>query len=136
MQKKPTVVKKYANRRLYDTGRSAYVTLEDIYEMVKEEYDFVVLDAKSGKNLTKQVLIQIIVEKDSKTNSLFTLPFLKKLISLYDDNLQSLVPDYLEKSINNFVENREELSGQLAKSIEQIDPVTVGTTPPTSSDTH
>ncbi len=113
MQKKPTVVKKYANRRLYDTGRSSYVTLEDLYEMVKEDYDFVVLDAKTGKDLTKQVLIQIVVEKDSKAGSHFTLPFLKKTISLYGDKLQPLLPEYLEKSIGDFLDNREELTSHL-----------------------
>ena len=113
MQKKPTVVKKYANRRLYDTGRSSYVTLEDLYEMVKEEYDFVVIDAKSGKDLTKQVLIQIIVEKDSKAGSLFTLPFLKKTIILYGDKLQPLLPEHFEKCIGDFLDNREDLTKHL-----------------------
>lgn len=137
MQKKPTVVKKYANRRLYDTGRSSYVTLEDLYDMVREKYDFVVVDAKTNRDLTKQVLTQIIVEKESGTDSLFNIPFLQKLLRLYGDNLQALLPGYLEKSIDNFIENKEELRGHLAESMEQVQPpLTANTIPPTNKETY
>ena len=77
---KPTVVKKYANRRLYDTGRSSYVTLEDLCDMVKEGYDFVVVDAKSGEDITRQVLTQIIMEQESKGENLLPINFLKDII--------------------------------------------------------
>src|SRR6185436_20194619 len=97
---KPTVIKKYANRRLYDTGRSSYVTLEDLCQMVKEGRDFVVYDAKTNEDLTHAVLTQIIVEQEGRGGqNLLPIPFLRQLIGFYGDNLQSLVPNYLEQSL-------------------------------------
>lgn len=105
---KPTVIKKYANRRLYDTGRSSYVTLDDLCTMVKEGRDFVVYDAKSGEDLTRQVLTQIIVEQEGKEGqSMLPISFLRQLIGFYGDNIQSIVPNYLEHTLENFTNNQE-----------------------------
>ena len=120
----PTVIKKYANRRLYDTGRSSYVTLEDLCEMVKEGHDFVVYDAKSGDDLTRQVLTQIIVDQESNGGqNLLPVGFLKQLIGFYGDNIGSLVPNYLEHTLENFAKNQEQLRNQINKSIEGMFPV-------------
>lgn len=116
-QDKPTVVKKYANRRLYDTGRSSYVTLDDLCTMVKEGHDFVVYDAKSGEDLTRQVLTQIIVDQESKgENNLLPIPFLRQLIGYYGDSMQSLVPDYLTHSFDAFTKNQEQFREQFSRS--------------------
>lgn len=104
----PTVVKKYANRRLYDTGRSSYVTLEDLAIMIKEGHDFVVLDAKSGEDLTHQVLTQIIVDQESKGESLLPISFLRQLIGFYGDNMPQFLPSYLEQTLEMFVKNQEQ----------------------------
>lgn len=120
----PTVIKKYANRRLYDTGRSSYVTLADLCEMVKENHDFVVYDAKTGEDLTRQVLTQIIVDQESSGGqSLLPVNFLKQIIGFYGDNLGALVPNYLEHTIGNFAKNQEQLRSQINKSIEGIFPM-------------
>ena len=123
----PTVIKKYANRRLYDTGRSSYVTLDDLCEMVKEGHDFVVYDAKSGDDLTRQVLTQIIVDQESKDGqNLLPIGFLRQLISFYGDNVGSLVPNYLEHTIGTFAKNQEQLRQQINKSIEGMFPMAAG----------
>jgi polyhydroxyalkanoate synthesis repressor PhaR len=117
----PTVIKKYANRRLYDTGRSSYVTLDDLCEMVKDGYDFVVYDAKSGEDITRSVLTQIIAEKEtSGTEGQNLLPtgFLRKLIGFYGDGVQPFVPNYLETTLDLFVKNQERLREQLNKSFQ------------------
>jgi len=120
----PTVIKKYANRRLYDTGRSSYVTLEDLGEMVKEGHDFVVYDAKTGDDLTRSVLTQIIVEEESNEGqSLLPIGFLRQLIGFYGDGLAPLVPNYLEHTIQTFAKNQEQLRQQINKSIEGMFPV-------------
>ncbi|HEU4839731.1 MAG TPA: polyhydroxyalkanoate synthesis repressor PhaR [Micavibrio sp.] len=120
----PTVIKKYANRRLYDTGRSSYVTLEDLGEMVKEGRDFVVYDAKTGEDLTRSVLTQIIVEEEqNEGQSLLPIGFLRQLIGFYGDNLAPLVPNYLEHTIQTFAKNQEQLRQQINKSIEGMFPV-------------
>ena len=120
----PTVIKKYANRRLYDTGRSSYVTLEDLCEMVKEGHDFVVYDAKSGDDLTRQVLTQIIVDQESSGGqNLLPVGFLKQLIGFYGDNISPLVPNYLEQTLQTFAKNQEEIRQQINKSIEGMFPV-------------
>lgn len=116
----PTVIKKYANRRLYDTGRSSYVTLDDLCEMVKEGHDFVVQDAKTGEDLTQQVLTQIIVEQEAGGQGMLPIPFLRQLISLYGDSLQGLVPNYLEQSIGTFKENQDKLRSQFEKSFANL----------------
>lgn len=113
---KPTVViKKYANRRLYNTEASSYVTLEDLAGMVREGRDFVVYDAKSGDDITRGVLTQIIVEEEAKGRSLLPTSFLRQLIGFYGDSLQSLVPRYLEYAMGSFARQQE----QMRVSVEQ-----------------
>jgi polyhydroxyalkanoate synthesis repressor PhaR len=111
----PVVVKKYANRRLYNTEASSYVTLEDLARMVREGRDFVVYDAKSGDDITRGVLTQIIVEEESKGQNLLPTPFLRQLIGLYGDNLQSVVPRYLEFAMGSFARQQE----QMRRNMEQ-----------------
>jgi len=106
----PTIIKKYANRRLYDTGRSSYVTLDDLCEMVKEGHDFVVQDAKSGEDLTRSVLTQIIVDQESKgEENLLPTDFLRKLIGFYGGENGSMIPNYLEQTMDIFVKNQEQM---------------------------
>lgn len=112
---KPTVIKKYANRRLYDTGRSSYVTLDDLCTMVKENRDFVVYDAKTGEDLTRSVLTQIIVDQESKGHNMLPTNFLRQFIGFYGDNLQNLVPSYLEQSFEAFTKNQEQFREQFGK---------------------
>ncbi|MFN3827758.1 MAG: polyhydroxyalkanoate synthesis repressor PhaR [Micavibrio sp.] len=114
---KPTVIKKYANRRLYDTGRSSYVTLDDLCTMVKENRDFVVYDAKSGEDLTRSVLTQIIVDQESKGHNMLPTNFLRQFIGFYGDSLQNLVPNYLEQSFEAFTKNQEQFREQVGKSM-------------------
>jgi len=102
-------IKKYANRRLYNTATSSYVTLEDLAKMVREGQDFLVRDAKSSKDLTHSVLTQIIFEQEQKGQNLLPIPFLRQLITFYGDSLQSLVPSYLEMSMNSFTRERSRL---------------------------
>ncbi len=117
-ENKPTVIKKYANRRLYDTGRSSYVTLDDLCLMVKEGHEFVVYDAKTGEDLTRHVLTQIIVDQEGKGENLLPTPFLRQLISFYGDSMQSLVPNYLEHTLETFSKNQEQFKEQFSKSFE------------------
>lgn len=114
----PTIIKKYANRRLYDTGRSSYVTLDDLCEMIKEGHDFVVQDAKTTEDITRSVLTQIIVEQESRGHNLLPTGFLRKLIGFYGNNVQSVVPNYLEQTIDIFIKNQEKLNDQINKSFE------------------
>jgi polyhydroxyalkanoate synthesis repressor PhaR len=112
----PTIIKKYANRRLYNTGTSTYVTLEDLAGMVKHEEDFVVYDAKTGEDITRPVLTQIIFEQESKGQNLLPIAFLRQLIRFYGDSLQNLVPSYLEYSISSLTKDQERLRAQLAQA--------------------
>jgi polyhydroxyalkanoate synthesis repressor PhaR len=106
----PVVIKKYANRRLYNTATSSYVTLDHLSQMVKEKTDFVVYDAKSGEDITRPVLTQIIFEEESKGGqTLLPIPFLRQLISFYGDSLQGVVPQYLEMSMSQFARNQEQM---------------------------
>jgi polyhydroxyalkanoate synthesis repressor PhaR len=105
----PIKIKKYANRRLYNTATSSYVTLDYLCQMVKEGKDFVVHDAKTGDDITRSVLTQIIVEEESKGQNLLPVGFLRQLISFYGDNLQALVPRYLEQSMRSFAHNQEQM---------------------------
>ena len=109
----PVVIKKYANRRLYNTATSSYVTLDHLCRMVKDGPDFVVYDAKSGDDITRSVLAQIILEEEGKGQSLLPVRFLRQLISFYGDALETVVPSYLELSFAAFVHHREELSRKL-----------------------
>ena len=110
----PVVIKKYANRRLYNTATSAYVTLDHLSQMVKEKTDFVVYDAKTGDDITRSVLTQIIVEEESKGGqTMLPISFLRQLISFYGDSLQSVVPQYLEMSMTQFARNQEQMRSYL-----------------------
>ena len=110
----PVVIKKYANRRLYNTATSAYVTLEHLSQMVKEKTDFVVYDAKTGDDITRAVLTQIIVEEESKGGqTMLPISFLRQLISFYGDSLQGVVPQYLEMSMTQFARNQEQMRSYL-----------------------
>lgn len=119
-QEEPTVIKKYANRRLYDTGRSSYVTLEDLCEMIKDGYDFVVYDAKSGEDITRSVLTQIIVEQEANGQNLLPTNFMRNLIGFYGDKMQGLVPNYLEGTMDIFVKNQERMKEQISKSLSNM----------------
>jgi polyhydroxyalkanoate synthesis repressor PhaR len=111
--KEPVVVKKYANRRLYNTATSSYVTLEDLARMIKGGGDFVVYDAKTGEDITRSVLTQIIVEQEQKGQNLLPISFLRQLISLYGDSMQFLVPGYLEQAMIAFAKNQEQMRDSL-----------------------
>ncbi|HWE47256.1 MAG TPA: polyhydroxyalkanoate synthesis repressor PhaR [Caulobacteraceae bacterium] len=108
------VIKKYANRRLYNTDSSAYVTLDHLAEMVREGVDFVVYDAKTNEDITRSVLTQIIFEEESRGENLLPIQFLRQLIGFYGDNMQALVPTYLEMSLDAFTRQQEQFRSQFA----------------------
>jgi polyhydroxyalkanoate synthesis repressor PhaR len=113
----PVIIKKYANRRLYNTGTSTYVTLEDLAAMVKQGEDFVVYDAKSGEDITRSVLTQIIFEQENKEGqNLLPIAFLRQLIRFYGDSMQMLVPRYLEVSIESLSREQEKFRTQMAQA--------------------
>jgi polyhydroxyalkanoate synthesis repressor PhaR len=111
--KPPVIVKKYANRRLYNTATSSYVTLDDLATLIKEGGDFIVHDAKTGEDLTRSVLTQIIVEQEQKGQNLLPISFLRQLISFYGDSMQFLVPGYLEQAMVAFGRNQEQMRQSL-----------------------
>jgi polyhydroxyalkanoate synthesis repressor PhaR len=113
-ESRPVIIKKYANRRLYNTDTSTYVTLEDLAEMVRSERDFVVYDAKSGEDLTHSVLTQIIVEQESRGTNLLPIGFLRQLIRFYGDSMQKLVPSYLEFSLDSLTRQQEQYRRRFA----------------------
>jgi polyhydroxyalkanoate synthesis repressor PhaR len=114
----PVTIKKYANRRLYNTGTSTYVTLEDLAAMVKKGEDFVVYDAKSGEDITRSVLTQIIFEQENKEGGQNLLPiaFLRQLIRFYGDSMQMLVPRYLEVSLDSLTREQEKFRNHMAQA--------------------
>jgi polyhydroxyalkanoate synthesis repressor PhaR len=112
----PTTIKKYANRRLYNTGTSTYVTLEDLAEMVKTGEDFTVVDAKSGEDITRSVLTQIIFEQENKGPHLLPITFLRQLIRFYGDSIQNLIPTYLDFTIDSLVREQEKLRDQISSA--------------------
>jgi polyhydroxyalkanoate synthesis repressor PhaR len=113
----PVTIKKYANRRLYNTGTSTYVTLEDLAAMVKTGEDFVVYDAKTGDEITRSVLTQIIFEQENKEGqNLLPIAFLRQLIRFYGDSMQMLVPRYLEVSIESLTREQEKFRNQMAQA--------------------
>jgi polyhydroxyalkanoate synthesis repressor PhaR len=114
-KKDAVVIKKYANRRLYNTETSAYVTLDDLAGMVRSDRDFVVFDAKTGDDLTHSVLTQIIVEQEAKSGGqmLLSVPFLRQLIRFYDDSVGRMVPSYLQLSMESLVKEQEKFRSQL-----------------------
>ena len=114
----PTTIKKYANRRLYNTGTSTYVTLEDLASMVKDGEDFLVYDAKSGDDITRSVLAQIIFEQENKAGqNLLPTTFLRQLIRFYGDSMQMVVPKYLEQAIASLTQEQEKFRKQIANSL-------------------
>ncbi len=113
-ESRPVIIKKYANRRLYNTDTSTYVTLEDLAEMVRGERDFVVYDAKTGEDLTHSVLTQIIVEQESRGTNLLPIGFLRQLIRFYGDSMQKLVPSYLEFSLDSLTRQQEQYRRRFA----------------------
>ena len=113
----PVIIKKYANRRLYNTGTSTYVTLEDLASMVKIGEDFIVYDAKTGEDITRSVLTQIIFEQENKEGqNLLPIAFLRQLIRFYGDSMQMLVPRYLEVSIESLTREQEKFRQQMAQA--------------------
>ncbi len=115
--KEPTVIKKYANRRLYHTGTSSYVTLEDLAGLVRGGEDFVVYDAKSGEDITRPVLAQIIFDEESKDGqNLLPIAFLRQLIRFYGDSMQALVPRYLEFSMDSLTKDQGQFREQMTKA--------------------
>jgi polyhydroxyalkanoate synthesis repressor PhaR len=112
----PVVIKKYANRRLYNTSTSAYVTLEDLAKMVREGVDFVVFDAKTNEELTRQILTQIIFEEESRGQALLPVQFLRQLIGFYGGQMEGVLPSYLEMSLENFSRQQEQFRDQMGKA--------------------
>ena len=112
----PVTIKKYANRRLYNTATSSYVTLDHLCEMVKAGTEFVVFDAKTGDDITRSVLTQIIFEEENKGQNLMPIQFLRQLIRFYGDSLQSFIPSYLEVSMETFSRNQEEMKKRLGEA--------------------
>ena len=116
--KQATVIKKYANRRLYNTATSTYVTLDDLSQMVKNGQDFLVYDAKTGEDITHSVLTQIIFEEENKgTQNLLPVNFLRQLIKFYGDQMQGIVPGYLDFSLDNLVKDQEKIRKQMMDSM-------------------
>lgn len=119
----PITIKKYANRRLYNTATSSYVTLDHLCQMVKDNEDFVVYDAKTGDDITRSVLTQIIVEEEGKGGqNLLPIPFLRQLISFYGDSLGGLVPRYLEYSMQAFLRNEEQMRQYMQHALDGLFP--------------
>jgi len=112
----PVVIKKYANRRLYNTQTSSYVTLDHLCEMVKAGTEFEVRDARSGEDITRSVLTQIIFEEEAKGQNLLPIRFLRQLIRLYGDSLQAFVPGYLDLSMESFTKNQEAMRTRMAEA--------------------
>lgn len=115
--KAPITIKKYANRRLYNTGTSTYVTLDDLAVMVKAGEDFVVVDAKTGEDITRSVLTQIIFEQESRGGNMLPISFLRQLIGYYGDQMQSLVPSYLDFTMQSLTRDQDKLRSQMARAL-------------------
>jgi len=113
----PVVVKKYANRRLYNTESSSYITLDNLADMVRQGRDFVVYDAKTGEDITRSVLTQIIVEEEGKGRALLPTAFLRQLIGFYGDQMQSLVPRFLEQALGAFAQQQEQVRATMQKTM-------------------
>mgnify|MGYP001122397567 CR=1 FL=1 len=120
---KVAVVKKYANRRLYNTASSSYVTLDELCQMVRDGQEFLVYDAKTGDDITRSVLTQIILEEDTKGRNLMPIGFMRQLIGLYDDNLNTVVPRYLEVSMENFARHQEQMRDYMEETVGRFFPL-------------
>ncbi|HJO72515.1 MAG TPA: polyhydroxyalkanoate synthesis repressor PhaR [Rhodospirillales bacterium] len=121
-EKTPITIKKYANRRLYNMATSSYVTLDHLAQMIKEDIEFVVYDAKSGNDITRPVLTQIIVEEEAKGHNLLPVGFLRQLIGFYGDSLQALVPGYLEQTMQAFARNQDQMRHYMRDTLEDLFP--------------
>ncbi|TVR96884.1 MAG: polyhydroxyalkanoate synthesis repressor PhaR [Rhodospirillales bacterium] len=121
-ERTPVTIKKYANRRLYNTATSSYVTLQSLSTMVKAGADFVVYDAKTGEDITRAVLTHIIVEEEAKGQKLLPVSFLRHLISFYGDSLQVLVPRYLEHTMQAFARNQEQMRDYMRETLDGLMP--------------
>jgi polyhydroxyalkanoate synthesis repressor PhaR len=110
----PVIIKKYANRRLYNTESSSYITLEHLAELVRAKREFKVVDAKSGEDITHGVLTQIIMEEEARGTTMLPVNFLRQLISLYGNSMQSVVPQYLEASLETLQRNQAQLKDVMA----------------------
>jgi len=119
----PVVIKKYANRRLYNTATSSYVTLEHLSEMVRENVDFVVQDAKSGEDITRSVLTQIIFDQENRGQSVLPVQFLRRLIRFYGDSMQGFLPAYLEMSMETFSKSQDQLREQYSRAFNAKNPM-------------
>lgn len=108
------IIKKYANRRLYDTGSSSYITLDHLAAMVREKKEFKVIDAKSGEDITRSVLTQIIMEEEARGSTMLPVNFLRQLIAMYGDSMQTMVPQYLEASLEAFQRNQSQFQDAMA----------------------
>jgi len=122
-QSEPVVIKKYANRRLYNTAASSYVTLDHLSEMVRENTDFIVLDAKTGEDITRSVLTQIIFEQESKGQSMLPVQFLRRLIRFYGDQMQGFLPPYLEMSMESFSKAQETMRENMSRAFGAATPM-------------
>lgn len=122
----PVVVKKYANRRLYNTETSSYITLENLAEMIRAGRDFVVYDAKSSEDITRGVLTQIIVEEESKGTSMLPTAFLRQLVGFYGGNLPGVVPGYLETAMSSFARQQAQLREAMQQTFTPFLPASVG----------
>ena len=118
----PIVVKKYANRRLYDTESSIYITLDTLAEMVRQERDFVVYDAKTGDDITRSVLTQIIMEEETRGRNMLPTAFLRQLIGFYGDSMQGLVPDYLERMMDQFAAQQRQARSSVQRTFQSMLP--------------
>ncbi len=119
----PIVIKKYANRRLYNTSSSSYVTLEELAHLLRQGKEFVVFDAKSGDEITRSVLTQIILEEDSKGRNVLPVTFLRQLIGFYDDNMPAMLPRYLEATMDHFIQNQEQMQRYFEGTMGRFFPV-------------
>jgi polyhydroxyalkanoate synthesis repressor PhaR len=122
-QVEPVVIKKYANRRLYNTAASTYVTLEHLSAMVREGVDFIVLDAKTGEDITRSVLTQIIFEQESRGQNLLPVQFLRRLIRFYGDQMQGFLPPYLEMSMESFSKAQEKMRENMSRAFGATTPM-------------
>ena len=117
------IIKKYANRRLYNTAASSYVTLDHLSEMVREGTDFIVLDAKTNDDITRSVLTQIIFEQESKGQNLLPVQFLRRLIRFYGDQMQGFLPPYLEMSMESFSKAQEKMRENMSRAFGATTPM-------------
>ncbi len=113
----PIIIKKYANRRLYNTQSSKYITLDFLAEMTRKEVEFKVVDAKSGEDITHNVLTQIIMDEEANGQNMLPVGFLRQLIALYGGSMQSMVPEFLESSLNNFRKNQQQVQNVIETAI-------------------